>query len=1067
MKKNFCSGLRYSLIQKLNLRVMLALCFMLALSLEVEADVLSDQIVQPQQAISGTVQDSDGIPLAGATVLEKGTRNGSQTNFDGKFQITVTNQNAVLVISYVGFITQEIQVNQQSNITVTLAEDIAALDEVVVVGYGSGRETRKTVAGAVAQISGDVVEERPITNVLNGLQGAIPGVVINRNSGQPGREGYDIQIRGVNSLNGGNAPLVLIDGIEGSLDRLNPNDIKNVTILKDAAAAIYGTRAAGGVLLVTTKKGKKGSAPQTTYTTSYSINRLSNLPSVIGLREWVELEWEAKLAAGALPTFAINGDTLEEALAKVDAGAPAELYGGGGSDYLYYQGAPDWDKILFDDGIIESHNLSVSGGGEHSDYYSSFGFTKTDGILKSSAWDGDERINMRLNYNTDISKRLRLETKLNYERGRTVTQGGPRTRDYVFSVRNRVFQFFPLRTRNGENFLGQWGFDNPANFINKDLSKATDESQSLTTNLKLRYEVFDDLTITGQAGLTQNNSESTNFNDVLPLYNYDNTQTGFASLFNRTRYGIGSGKSTYRNYTAFFNYNKEIGDKHVFDLTGGASHEETESRSIGANVSDLSQLELLGLSFGDQETILANDSGFHWAIKSFFGRLKYVYNSKYILEANFRRDGTSVFAPNQRWGNFGGGFLVWIASEEDFIKNLNVFDNLKFRASIGTVGNQNFDPDNFRAFYDYIPLINIGGAYPFGNDVRGQSATEAGIVSQERTWENIKTTNFGIDFAFFESKLSGSFDYYIKDNKNMLLGVNLPSVLGGRPPSKNIGALETKGFELQLNWTDRISDDFSYNITANLSDNTNVLTDLDGRDQIGSVREGYPLGTVWGWVWDGIIQNQVELNEYLKLDGVPGGVGIGDARYKDVNGDGVLSSIDADGNDADVVNLGTNAARYSFAATIGLNYKNWDFSTFVQGVAKRTIFYTDEFSVPFSQPWWQPLERFRGNTWRPDRPNAKYPRLTTGPTRFYNYRTSENNKVSGAYARFKNITLGYSLPNNVIEKVGISSLRLYFSGEDLFTIDAVDGGYDAENTNGSSAFYPFTKRYSLGLTLTF
>lgn len=1058
-------GLNRPLTRKLNQKIRLTLCFITTIIFNVNANVSYSVISSHfnekgikfnskfQHEINGVIMDAFGVPLPGASILEKGTSNGVQADFDGKFKINVTNKNAVLVISYLGFITQEIEVRGQLSISISMEEDIANLDEAVVIGYGE--RTKKSIAGSIEQISGEVLENRPVTNVLNGLQGVMPGLTITRSSGTPGGEGYALNVRGLTSINGGNSPLVLIDGTEGDLNLLNPNDIESTTLLKDASASIYGARAAGGVLLITTKTGKKNKKIRFSYSTNYSTNVVSNLTERVSIKQWVEMDWEAKLASGSIPQFA-GGGTLEEVLAKIEARAePDDI---GGNAYLFYEDV-DWDSILFDDGIQKNQNISIDGGGERSDYSTSFGYTRVDGIL-SDGWDSDERYNLRLNHGYDITDNLRLESKISYSRTRTLE--GPRGSSNVFALRNKMFTWFPVYTLSGDTYGEQWGFENPKQWASKDPGKSTRIRENLDGNFKLSYKIFKDLKLQSQAAINRRIGNDEHFRNIVPRTNFNGTPAGFSQ--NRTELQYWNQNSTYKNFSLYFDYHKIFAGKHDISLMGGTSHEENENKSFWASRDNFSQTEVLSLNLGSTENMLNSSNANQWAIQSYFGRFTYVLDSKYVAEINYRRDGTSVFSPEKRWGDFGGLSLNWIASEEKFIKKLNTFDFLKIRASYGTTGNQNLNSANL---YDYIALINIGGVYPFGNGERAQLATEAGLVSQSRTWEDLETTNLGLDFAFLDSRLSGSLDVYKKNNNNMLLGVNLPSVLGGSPPAKNIGSLETKGFEFSLKWADAVSSNFSYSISGYLSDNTNILVDLDGRDLISGTREGYALGTIWGYVWDGIIQNQVELNEYKKLTGIPNDIQVGDARYKDINGDGKISLYDDEGNDGDVVDLGTNAPRYSFGFNLSAKYKGFDVSSLIQGVGKRSVFYQGAFAIPFEQPWWQPLQRFYGNTWQSDNQDAKYPRLTTGGTRYWNYRTSENTRVNGAYARFKNITVGYSLPQEVLEKVNISKLRIYFSGEDLFTIDSMTGGYDAENTNGSDVFYPFTKRYSLGLNLTF
>jgi TonB-linked SusC/RagA family outer membrane protein len=1006
-----------------------------------------------QSVVKGKVTNEKGESLPGVNILEKGTTNGVQSDIDGNFNLALKNKNAVLVISYIGFNTQEAVVNKRNYIAITLHESTSALADVVVMGYGA--RSRKTVAGAIEQISGKVLENRPVTNVLNALQGVLPGLTVTRSSGQPGAEGYALNVRGLSSLNGGNSPLVLVDGVETDIATINIYDIKTVSLLKDASAAIYGARAAGGVLLITTKEGKKNQATSVTYSTNYATTVISNLLNRVSTKKWVEMDTEAQLNVGGRSEFAAAG-TVAEVFAKIDAGAAPQSIGS--NTYLFFKDE-DWNKALFDNGVQVNHNIAISGGGDHSDYATSFGYTKTDGILRD-AWDSNEQYNLRLNYGVDITDRLRLGSKVFYDRSRMLSPAyGSRE---IFSSFNKNFTWFPIYTQSGEHYSSQWGFTNPKQYSDKAIGKSTSLTETLNGNFTLNYKITEDLKFSGQASIRRTFNQGTDFKS--PFRDWSYNDVGARVRLDKASLAEGYTTTTYKNFTSYLDYHKQFA-KHDISLTAGASQEEFDNKSFWASRSGFSQEAVQSLNLGNTDVKDNSGNAFQWAIKSFFGRATYIFNSKYIAEFNFRRDGTSVFSPEKRWGNFTGVSLSWLASEEKFIKNLNIFDQLKVRASQGTTGNQNLNSGNL---YDYISLINIGGAYPFGNGLKDQSATEKSLVSRTRTWETLKTTNFGLDFAVLNSRLSGSFDVYKKENRNMLLGVNLPSVLGGTPPAKNIGSLDTKGFELSLKWEDRVSDNFSYSINGYLSDNTNILVDLDGRDQVGSIREGYAFGTIFGYVYDGIIRSQTDLDAYKILGGVPSNISLGDVKFKDVNGDGRISVYDDNQKDADVVDLGTNSARYNFGFNLSAKYKNFDVSTFVQGVGKRTLFYGGDFAYPFSQPWWQPLERFYNNTWSPANPTAKYPKMYSGGgNNTWNYKTSELTKVSGAYARLKNITIGYSLPTDALKKAGISNLRIYVSGEDLFTIDSVDGGYDPENTDGSDIFYPFTKRFSLGLTLTF
>ena len=1015
-----------------------------------------------EKEISGTVTDENGVGLPGVSVLIKGTTQGTVTDVDGNYLLSVPDDATTLVFSYVGYLQEEADIGGKTIIDLQMVPDISTLAEIVVVGYGT--QERKTVAGAVGQISGEILEERPITNAINGLQGTVPGLTITRSSGQPGNEGYSLNIRGLSSVNSGNSPLVLIDGVEGDLNLLNPNDIESVSVLKDASAAIYGARAAGGVILVKTKSGGNGQPLKVSYTANFSINEVSNLLDRVDLRQWVEMDWEAKTNAGANPQFFdpnVGNSTLEDVIAKIDAGAdPDQILG---TAFLFYN-EPNWNDQVFNNGSQQFHNINVSGGSKSSRYNVSVGYQDTKGIFRD-AYDNSRRVNVRLNYGFDISDKLKFDTRISYINQKTESPGVGA--DVVLDQLNKIFTWFPVRTQSGQ-FLTQWGFGNPRQLLEKEVGKITGMSEVLRANITGSYEIIDGLSVNGQLAFDRNIKTDDSLVNIVPRYSYNDIQEGFS--VNRSRASRGLSERDYANLTGYIDYKKIIADVHEVSITAGASHEQNNIEFFSAERLDFTQNELFTLNLGDAGQQFNNAGASDWAIRSFFGRATYIYNSRYVVELNFRRDGTSVFSPLQRWGNFGGYSLAWRASEERFVDDLGIFDDLKVRFSQGTTGNQSLDPEN-QNLYDYIALINFGEPYPFGDGVQSQSASERAIVSQNRTWEDIKTTNIGLDFAVLDSRLSGSFDWFKKENNNMLLEVNLPSVLGGDAPAQNIGSLETRGFELSLTWADRTNSGISYSITGILSDNRNTLTDLDGRNLVelglNEIREGYALNTYFGYEFDGIIQTEEALNAYKQLDGVPANLEIGDARYRDLNGDGRISLVDNEGNDADIVNLGDNTPRYSYALNASIGYKGFDLSVFLQGVAERTIFYTDQWRFPFTSPWWQPLERFYGNTWSPENTVAKYPRLTTGSQRHWNYEPSANTRINGAYMRVKNITFGYTLPESLLAGVGIENARIFFSGEDLFTIDDVDGGYDAENTDGEADFYPFTKRYSFGLTVNF
>lgn len=1024
-------------------------------SILTDAFSLSDKV--QDGIVKGSITDGSGMPLPGANVVVISSNIGAVADFDGNYSIKAK-RGDVLEFSYLGMHKKSITVGDTNTINVVLEEDANALEEVIVVGYGT--QNRKTLAGAVDQIGSQIIEDRPVNNITTALQGAIPGLTITKSSGQPGRENFNINIRGFSSINGGNNPLVIIDGIPGDLSLLNPNDIANVTVLKDAAASIYGARAAGGVLLITTKKGKKGGKPKIELKSTYAISSPANLFELVDVRQWAEMEIDAIANAGGRSDW-------EDWIDDIGPDTPP-LYLDAAGNAIFFQ-TTNLNDIVFENGHQQQYNASISGGGEHSDYLFSAGYVFTDGII-APASDDNERLNLRMNYGFDISNKLRIDTRISIEdnkrRESADVHTGARTSSIDRALESVVsnYVWFPALTPEGRPF-GQWGWGSPIGQFDNGLKQQN--TNVIRTNASVKWKPIKGLTVTGQAGITSTNRNTSNRTKQVPLYNgrdefaYFEWGTNIPFAYKQNE------KTTYRNYTGFFDYETTFDDKHEISVTAGASHEEQEFQWFFAQRQDFSQEELFALSLGGSENQQAAGGGNHWAIKSFFGRARYVFDSKYILEGNFRRDGTSRFSPDQRWGNFYGVFGAWVLSEESFMANQNVFDNLKLRASWGQTGNQSAG-----GLYDYLPNINLGiNNYPFGASPSATlGAGEAGLVSTIRTWENLETTNLGIDASFLNSRLNVGFDYFIKNNDNMLVGVNLPAVLGGTPPAQNIGELETKGWELNLGWNDQTSSGFSYGVKFNLADNTNKLIDLNGADLarsgLNGVREGFPINTYFGYNFTGLIQNQQELDAFSSLENVPSSqLGLGDSMFEDINGDGKLSAVDDDGNDADIVPLGTIQPRYTFGVNLTAAYKGWDFSAFIQGVGKRTHFYQGDFAIPWSQPWRPPLKRFYGNTWTPENTGAPFPRLIQNDVRWHNWRHSTLFKVNGAYARLKNVTIGYTLPSDVMNKVGIEKMRIYFSGEDLFTIDHLDGGYDPEN-NGASNIYPFTKRYAFGINIT-
>jgi TonB-linked SusC/RagA family outer membrane protein len=1002
--------------------------------------------------IRGNVVDGNGEPVIGASVQIQGKPVGAVTDMDGSFSIAA-DPNSSLIISCLGYKDVVINVGTKKVLSITLEEDSEALEEVVVVGYGT--QTKTNLSGSVSKVGTEVLEARPGANVLNSLQGEIPGLVIQRGSGQPGNEDFDLNVRGASSTNGGNAPLVLIDGIPGDLNLINSQDIQQVSVLKDAAASIYGARAAGGVILVTTKKGKN-SAPRIQYSGSFALTTPAGYMEVPTAYEFAVMDNEANIHNGSAPVYSPEifqklHDNVDEIVDDPDPNK---------AGYKLSMKTTDWMKEILENGFHHKHTATISGGSEKSDYYLSLGYSSQHGIIKYGN-DNNNRLNLRLNYGYQLAKWLKLNTRVSLDDNKRTDIGSYGA--WVFGEAMFDMPTFPLRNSEG-NFFAQGGWSN-AVAIAKEGETATFTTKSASTNVEMIATLAPGLNLNVQAGLKYDYTNNEDIAKAIPLYNWNNDITYYTiagnpdlSVAERS-----TSETLYRNYTGYLNYIKSF-NNHNLSAMAGLSYEREEYSGFSARRDHYLTSTLWTLKLGGTSNMTNDGTASHWAIGSAFSRLGYNYLQKYILEANVRYDGSSRFAPDHRWRPFLGVSGAWRISQEAFMKNQSFFDELKFRASYGQTGNQ----EGIR-LYDYIQLLQVGDyTYPFGEGSRSQTVSRGVLAGTDRTWEIIHNTNLGIDATVLKGRLNLSFDYFWKTNSNMLIPVTYPSLLGATAPTTNSGTLRTHGFELQLGWKDRV-DDFGYGVSLQLSDAENKVVDYGGADTydlgLNHIREGYPVNSYFAYVYDGPIRTAQELEEYKKLEGVPANIGLGDAKFKDVNGDGKISTY-GDNDDGDAVYLGTTAPRFNYGININLNYKNFDLGIFFQGVGKRTLFRTGEFSMPWSDWWRYPPRFYYGITWNEDRPDAWYPKLTHGDIRWWNYQASTLQKIDASYFRLKNIQLGYTLPKSVVDALHIERARVYLSGQDVFEIHNIKGGWDPES-DAAGFNYPFIRYYAIGVDITF
>lgn len=1001
--------------------------------------------------IAGRITGINEEPLSGVSIQEKNTGIGTTTDNFGNYSLTVGN-NAVLVVSYVGYETQEVVVGDRTVVDVKLAPSVKQIDQVVVVGYGAKR--KQNLTGAVATVSSEVLQSRPITNVLSALQGEIPGTFIQRFSGQPGVEGYNLNVRGPSSKNGAAAPLVLIDGVVGSLDLLNPADVESISVLKDAQASIYGARAAGGVFLVTTKKGK-GGTPKITYNNNFAATKMTGMMKSPTNYEMAIMDNEANIHNGAVPMY--TPEMLEKIRNNDPNPIPHPLYGG----WMLFFTNTDWMKELLENGFQQKHNLSVSGSNANSSYYLSGSFSDQHGVVRY-ANDNNKLYNLRLNYDYNISKRLRLESKVSFEnqhRSDIAGVGNWVIGEAIFGMPNH-----PVYTADGK-FFAQGGWGNSVAFA-KEAPTASYKTRNFNTNFKLIADLADGLKLNLQAGINQTLRGSTDMGKPVPLHQWDGT-LAYYSIANPGQSWIEeqNSENNYQNYTSYLQYNKKLSGLHDIDIMLGGSYEKNKYKGSTAGRFNIVSDDVwdLNLGAGDMYT---RGGAEHWAIGSFFSRLGYAYDNKYLVEGNLRYDGSSRFQlSDKRWGLFPGISVGWRLSQESFLQNVKWIDELKLRASYGEAGNQ----DGI-GLYDFIQQIALGGAYPFGAGRQDPAASLVGMVSYNRTWETVVNKNIGVDATLLSNRLNISADYFVKRNKDMLIGIIYPSLLGALPPSSNAGELKTWGFEASLGWADKIGE-VQYSARILVSDAQNKLVNLGGDNTyvlgMNSYREGYPINSYFAYEFDGLIRTQKELDDYKLLGGVPSDIGIGDARFKDLNNDGTIGLYsDVPGSDGDVKYAGNTAPRYTYGLNLGTKYKGFDLGIFFQGVGKRNLFRVGDYSMPWSDWWRQPPAFYYGQTWNENRPDAVYPRLTHGNIRWWNYQASSLQQINAAYIRLKNIQIGYTLPESMIRKISLTRARVYFSGQDLWEKHHVKGGWDPESADWGGN-YPFQRLYSFGIDLTF
>jgi TonB-linked SusC/RagA family outer membrane protein len=985
-----------------------------------------------QRSIMGTITDENGNPLTGVTVLVKGTANGTISDPAGKYTITNAPQDATLVFSFIGMTTQEIPSNGQTVINIVLKSEAIGLEEVVIVGFGTQKKVNLT--GSVASVSEAEFQSKPITQSSQALAGLISGVTVSQGSGRPGYDASTIIIRGMGTFSSaGNNPLVLVDGLASSLDDVDPNNIKSISVLKDAAsAAIYGTRAANGVILIETKRGQKGKL-QISYDNYVGWQKATELPQFLESWEFAELKNEANANEGKAQVY------TDEEIAKFKSG----------SDPDNYPNVPHLKNMLTSgSGFQTNHNLSFTGGDERNTYLFSLGYLRQDGIVAGNSYN---KYNFLLN--TDSKLRDNLNLKVNISGNTNVTQ---EPRHFEGDMMNMV----SFAVREGPIFAGKKS-DGTYGFQDNYSPEAWMDSESFINykninflgGAELSWEIFDGFTLSGKVGYKYMNTKTDNF--VAQVVFNQNKTVGPNSL------SVTSDGNSLLTLQSLLNYVKKI-DRHSFNVLAGFSQEEYRDDWTTASRDNFPNNLLYQLNAGASTNMQSTGSGSEWALRSYFGRLNYSFNEKYLFEANARYDGTSRFPEKGRWGLFPSFSVGWRISEENFIKdNIDWISSLKLRASWGKLGNQNIGN------YPYQNLLTLGQNYPFGGSL-ASGARVSRLSNVDIHWESTQVTDIGLDLTLLNDRLGIVFDYFDKTTSNILYTISVAKVLGLTPSSVNAGEVRNRGFEVLLNYKTSIGK-LDLGITPNFSYIKNEVTKLANvkLDIANGLFVGQPLNALYGYVADGLF---VDANDIANYPTQPYAAQPGFIRYKDISGpDGVPDGIVDATYDRKVI--GTTFPKFSYGATITADYKGFDLLVQMQGLAgfdKQMGTYEAFAFINNGQiQRWQADNRW--TTENPD-PNAKYIKLTnlllgSGTTQASTFWIR-----NAAFLRLKNLQVGYSFSGSLIQKLKINRLRVFISGQNLLTLNHYYPGWDPERSYSvvnNPPFYPITSIYSFGVNVKF
>ncbi len=988
----------------------------------------------------GLVKDATGESVIGASVVVKGTTNGTITDFDGNFSLDGIKKGDVIVISYVGYQTQEIKWNG-SPLNVILKEDSKTLSEVVVVGYGT--QKKANLSGSVAMVDSKELENRPIQNVSSGLQGLMPGVAITGTNGAPGQDAGKIRVRGIGTLNEA-GPYILVDGIEtGTLSAVDPNDIESISVLKDAAsAAIYGSKAANGVVLITTKRGKTGQT-KISYSGYLSFQNATNMIERMGSYEYASLLNQALEAEGMSKRF--NDTELQKFK--------------DGNDPLYPD--TDWYDLAYKTGVQHRHNVNINGGSENVKYMASLGYLNQTGILPNA---GREQFNARTNLDMKINKRLSARMNLSfikndYSDASSAYYGG--SSDQIIRQLNLIAPWIVARYDDGT-----WGTisdGSPIAWLDSGM-KVNRDNYNFSRMAAVDYEIFDGLKLTLQ-GAYVNNLQNYNYFQKYIKYN-ENKESDPSQLDERFY------KWDRTNYDALLNYNKNFGKHNIKGLLGWHT-EKYNYKYQKAVRKKFPNNELTDMNAGDASTQSNEGYTAELAMISWFARINYDFAGKYLLEANIRADASSRFAEGHRWGYFPSFSGAWRISEEAFMESAkdSWLSGLKIRASWGQLGNQDALSGSNNDYYPALNTYNLDSKYAFGGSLNS-GYYQRKYRLETISWEKASTWGVGVDFTLF-NKLNGSLDYYNRKTTGIIMDVTVPKEFALDAYKDNVGSMRNSGIEINLSYNTKIGQ-VDFGIAGNFSYNKNEILDLGGGDpnKYLDATDGYSqrnkvgeaMNSYYIYRADGFFNSQEEADAYTAKYGNPFGKTFkaGDLRYVDTNKDGKLTADDRE-------YCGSSDPKIIYGFNINAGWKGIDLSLMFNGAAGvKRLFDGYEVYGNFSGDAAHPATIWR-DAWTPDNHDASMPRI------FYDTNSASSSRSvqsdfwlqDTSYLRLKNLQLGYTLPKGWLNSVGVENIRIYYSVENLLTFDKMKINIDPESTSQRLSSYPLLRTHAFGVNVTF